>query len=174
MHAIHPAATVHSSRVRPNEFLAALFASRGTTPTAFLRANGMGKLQPTLSRFLGGHTASPRAKWVARVADALGVAPEAFWLERAADAEALRLNIDAARAPVPISRAPRSRQARIDPGHLAHQLANLMRGYDQDMREAAAPLVRIAMTQPDRADEMAAKLRQLLADDRPQAETLAA
>ena len=49
-----------------------------------------------------------------------------------------------------------------------------MRGYDQDMREAAAPLVRIAMTQPDRADEMAAKLRQLLADDRPQAETLAA
>lgn len=162
---------MHARGVRPHEFVSALFAARGITPTAFLRSKGMTSLQPTLSRFLNGHTASPRSRWVVRLAEELGVAPESFWLEKAADAEARRLQLPDTPT---LLRTAKPRQARIDPGFLAHQLANLMRGYDQDMREAAAPLVRIAMTQPDRADEIAAKLRSLLTDDPPARETLAA
>lgn len=160
----------------PRDLVSSILAIKERTPSRFLVEHGLAKLQPTFSRWLSRQTKDPRAHWTVPVAKALGIKPAALHDEAAADEEAMRLGLlkmPPAAASLHALPARRPRQARIDAGVLALQLADLMRGFEQDIRDAAAPLFKIAATQPERGGEVAEKLRQLLAEP-PSRETTAA
>jgi hypothetical protein len=153
----------------PRELVTLLLDARETSASRFLIDNQMSELQPTFSKWLSGKTRNPRKEWADRVARALQIKPAAMLDESIADEEAARLGVVVMRRSSGASMqfARRPRQARIDAGMLVVQIADLMRGYDQDTRESAAPLFKIAATQPNRAAEMADKLRALLAEPTP-------
>lgn len=147
----------------PRDLVNNILAIKERRPSQFLKEHNLEKLQPTFSRWLSRQTRDPRAHWTGPVAKALGIKPAAFHDEAVADEEAMRLGLLRLPAsPVHPLPAKRPRQARIDAGTLALQIADLMRGFDQDIRDASAPLFKIAASQPDRAGEVAEKLRSLL------------
>lgn len=151
----------------PRHLVSLLLDLRQTNPNRFLTEHHMGELQPTFSKWLGGKTSNPRRDWSDRVAKALGIKPAAMLDDATAEEEALRLGVAGplqARESEATYGARRPRQARIDAGMLALQIGDLMRGFDQDLRDSAAPLFRLAATTPERAPEAAEKLRALLVE----------
>ena len=118
--------------------------------------------QGTISKFLAGRVKDPRGEWAKRLPKALGFDPAALRDDEVATKEALRLGI-VEDAPAPtVKLAREARQNRIDPGILALQIADLMRGYSQSQRETASALFQGAARQPDEAVAIAAALRALL------------
>jgi hypothetical protein len=155
--------------MNPRELVILLLDARQTSASRFLIDHQLGELQPTFSKWLSGKTKNPRKEWADRVARALQIKPAAMIDEAVADEEAARLGVVVMRDRGGTSPqfVRRPRQTRIEAGMLIVQIADLMRGFDQDTRESAAPLFKIAATHPNRAAEMADKLRALLAEPTP-------
>lgn len=146
------------------DFLQALLTSKGMGPTAAADLIRARTSQGNISRFLQRDVADPRGKWTKDLPRAMGFDPAALRDDDVARSEARRLGLitGGVAPPASIKTAREARQARIDPGMLALQIADLMRGYSQSQRETASALFQGAARAPDEAPAIAAALRALL------------
>lgn len=145
-------------------FLKALLTSKGMGPTAAAELIRVRASQGNISRFLKREVVDPRGKWTKELPRAMGFDPAALRDDDVARSEALRLGLltEGVAPPASIKSAREARQARIDPGMLALQIADLMRGYSQSQRETASALFQGAARSPEEAPAIAAALRALL------------
>lgn len=151
------------SDMRCSEFLQLLLARREMGPTEAARAIELPSAQGTISKFLRGDVQDPRGQWTKLLPKKLGFDAAALRDEDVAEREAAKLGLKGvgeAPAPIPITRKPK--QAQIDPGMLALQIADLMRGFSPCQRKTASALFAGAAETPDEAPQIAAALRALL------------
>ncbi len=151
-----------------------LLARAGLTPNSLAAVIAMPTAQGNIWRYSKGEVADPRGKWVQAAATYLKVHRTALVDDDAARIEAERqgLSLNAANEPATRYHPPeRKRQAGIDPGMLALQIADLMRGFSESQRRIAAPLFQGAAENPDEAPKIAAALRALLLNPEKQSAT---
>jgi hypothetical protein len=146
----------------------ALLKRHGLFANTLAAEIGLPTSQGTISKFQRGLVRDPRGGWIEPAAQRLGVKAAALRDDSAAREEAARLGIslNTAREPSPIwpVNAASRGQARIDPGMLVLQIADLMRAFNPAQRELAAPLFKGAAEHPEEATKIAAALRTLLSE----------
>lgn len=153
--------------MRPRDFLKALLDAKGLTANGLAMKVNRPAAQGNISRYLTGDVQNPRGAWVELAGKELGFDPAALIYEATAEREYARLMGQKSGAGNQVSRAPiplpaKSKRTAIDPGMLVIQIADLMRAFDQDQRDLAAPLFAGAARAPDKAPAIAASVRALL------------